>query len=89
MSRFAGAFNFAGGDESSSDGDQSDQGDSQTNEAAPAQTQKVSKYFMDSDDDAEEERHFKTGDIKKWESLEKILEDCRKHANISDFSAME
>jgi len=44
---------------------------------------------MGSDDEAEEERHFKLGKDKKWEALEKILDECRKHANISDFNAMD
>jgi len=49
----------------------------------------MSKYFMDSDDEAAEERHFKLGKDKKWEALEKILDECKKHANISDFNAMD
>ena len=44
---------------------------------------------MDSDDEGEEERHFKLGHEKKWEAVEKVLDDCRKHAKISDFNAMD
>jgi len=44
---------------------------------------------MDSDNEGEEERHFKLGRDKKWEALEKVLDECRKHANISDFDAMD
>ena len=90
MSRFAGAFNTFGGDDSSSEEERSSDGGSDNQEAAAAAgPQKVSTYFMGSDDEGEEERHFKTGDVKKWEALEKILDDCKKHANISDFNAMD
>ena len=89
MSRFGTAFNF-GGDDSSSEDDGSSQGETPAaGENVPAAQQKVSKYIMDSDDEGEEERHFKLGRDKKWEALEKILDECRKHANISDFNAMD
>ena len=89
MSRFGTAFNFGGAEDSSSEEEHSSQEETAAGEAAPAQTQKVSKYIMDSDDEGEEERHFKLGHDKKWESLEKILDECRKHANISDFNSMD
>lgn len=86
MSRFAGAW---GADDSSSDDDKSDQGDTQAQEEKPAQAQTVSKYIMDSDDEGDDERHFKTGLEKKWEALEKVLDESAKHAKISDFNAMD
>ena len=89
MSRFAGAFNFGGGDDSSSEEDNSSQGGNSAQEATPAATQKVSKYFMDSDGSDDEERHFKVGQDKKWESLEKILDQCASAANVKDFSKMD
>ena len=89
MSRFAGAFNFGGGgDDSSSEDERSESGGEENQEATPAAAQKVSTYFMGSDDE-DEERHFKLGKDKKWEALEKVLDECRKHANISDFNAMD
>ena len=89
MSRFAGAFNFGGGDDSSSEEDNSSQEENQQQEQAQAATnQKVSKYFIDSDDE-DEERHFKLGKDKKWEALEKVLEDCTRVANVQDFSKMD
>ena len=89
MSRFANAFGFANDDSSSEEENDSGNENQAAAEAAPTQTAKVSKYFKDSDDEEEEERHFKLGKDKKWEALEKILDDCRKHANISDFDAMD
>ena len=89
MSRFGTAFNFGGADDSSSEEEHSSQEETAAGEAAPAQTQKVSKYIMDSDDEGEEERHFKLGHDKQWEALEKILDECRKHANISDFTSLD
>ena len=86
MSRFAGAF--GGGDSSSSDDERSQSEEEQKLEVVP-ENKKVSKYMMGSDDEDDEERHFLTGKDKKWESLEKVLEECRKHANISDFNNMD
>ena len=89
MSRFAGAFGFGGGgDDSSSEDERSSDGGAEEQEQNAA-TQKVSTYIMGSDDEGDEERHFKLGKDKKWEALEKILDECRKHANISDFDAMD
>lgn len=89
MSRFAGAFGIGGGDDSSSEDDASSQGSNQAAEATPAANQKVSKYFMDSDNSDSEERHFKTGQDKKWEALEKILHTCTSATNVKDFNKMD
>ena len=88
MSRFAGALGFGGGDGSSSEDEVSSDGGADQTEQTAA-NQKVGNYFMDSDNEGEEERHFKLGKDKKWEQLEKVLDECRKHANISDFDAMD
>jgi len=42
--------------------------------------------MMGSDDDEDEERTIKSGVTKRAEALDKILEEARKHANISDFN---
>ena len=47
------------------------------------------KFLRDSDNDEPEERTIKSGLTKKQEALDKILEETRKHANISDFNAVE
>lgn len=49
---------------------------------------KRSKYMIGSDDE-EEERTIKSGATKRAEALEKVLEEMRKHANISDFNALD
>ena len=87
MSRFANAFGFAN-DDSSSEEENSSQ-EEVAEAAATSQVTKKPQYLMDSDDEEEEERHFKLGKDKKWEAVEKILDECRKHANISDFNAMD
>ena len=89
MSRFAGAFGIGGGDDSSSEEENSSQGSNPAAEATPAANQKVSKYFMDSDGSDAEERHFKTGQDKKWEALEKILDSCTSATNVKDFNKMD
>lgn len=88
MSRFAGAFNIGGGDDSSSEDERSSEGSNQP-EATPAEVKKVSKYFMDSDGSDNEERHFKLGQDKKWEALEKVLEQCTSAANVKDYNKMD
>jgi hypothetical protein len=45
--------------------------------------------MMGSDDEEEEERTIKSGATKRAEALEKILDDIRKHTNISDFNALD
>jgi hypothetical protein len=45
--------------------------------------------MMGSDDEEEEERTIKSGATKRAEALEKILDDLRKHTNISDFNALD
>ena len=87
MSRFVGAFNI-GGDDSSSEDDRSEDSD-QAVDNQPAANAKVSKYIVGSDDEDEVERTFKLGVDKKWEALEKVLDDVRKHANISDFNSLD
>ena len=89
MSRFAGAFGFGGGDDSSSEEEKSSAGGDAAPDVGPAATAKVSKYFMDSDGEDAEERHFKLGRDKKWEALEKVLEACTSVANVKDFSKMD
>lgn len=44
---------------------------------------------MGSDDEEEEERTIKSGATKRAEALDKVLEDTRKHANISDFNSLD
>ena len=50
---------------------------------------KRSKYMMGSDDEEEEERTIKSGITKRAEALDKVLEETRKHANISDFNSLD
>jgi len=44
---------------------------------------------MDSDNEDAEERTFKLGQDKKWEALEKCLEECTRVANVQDYSKMD
>jgi len=50
---------------------------------------KRSKYMMGSDDEDEEERTIKSGATKRAEALDKVLDETKKHANISDFNALD
>lgn len=45
--------------------------------------------MMGSDDEDEEQRTIKSGDTKRAEALDKVLDDTRKHVNIADFNAMD
>ena len=45
--------------------------------------------MMGSDDEEEDERTIKSGATKRAEALDKVLEDTRKHANISDFNSLD
>ena len=44
---------------------------------------------MDSDGSDNEERHFKLGQDKKWEALDKILDQCTSAAKVQDFNKMD
>ena len=88
MSRFAGAFGIGAGADSSSEEESVGSEENQA-EAAQDDKKKISKYFMDSDNEDSEERHFKRGQDKKWEALEKILDTCNSAANVKDFNKMD
>lgn len=89
MSRFAGAFGFGGGGGDSSSEEESVGSEENQAEAAQDDKKKISKYFMDSDNEDSEERHFKLGQDKKWEALEKVLDACSSAANVKDFGKMD
>jgi translation initiation factor 3 subunit C len=89
MSRFAGSSKiFGGGDTSSSDSDSSHEEEKSQADTTAQAMNKRSKYMIGSDDE-EEERTIKSGATKRAEALEKVLEEVRKHANISDFNALD
>jgi hypothetical protein len=89
MSRFAGQSKFfGGGDDTESSESNSDQ-EEEVKEVQKQQLVTKSKYMMGSDDEEEEERTIKSGNTKRAEALDKVLEDNRKHANIADFNSLD
>lgn len=45
--------------------------------------------MYDSDQSEEEERTIKSGAVKRMEAMAKIIDDTKKHANISDFNMLD
>jgi len=91
MSRFAGQSKFFGGGDSSESEESHDSDEEEQKKDQTITTDQVTKArakFVGSDDE-EEERTIKSGKTKRLEALEKILDDTRKHMNISDYNALD
>lgn len=74
MLGFADHFGGGASDSSEEESDQQSEENQNQQQTNVEEEKKNFGYFRDSDGEESEERHFKKGEDKKWEALEKILD---------------